>query len=157
MKKGIKTAIGFLLGLLGFSSCDPLGFLFPKMYGSPAAEYGMPYAEYKLKAEATDEDGIPVEGIRVVVSPEGQVDDWQNDTTYTGQDGKAEIEMLKYTWPSQENMKVLFDDVDGEKNGTFDSVALDKNNLEIEQTVQGSGNWDEGKFIITAKAKLPKK
>lgn len=158
MKRWTKSIIGFILGLLGFSSCDPLGFLFPKMYGPAAAEYGAPHATYRFKAEATDQEGNPLEGIRVAVVPQGQVDDWQNDTLYTGKDGKAELDMLKYSWPSQDNMKVVFDDVDGaDGGGSFDSVTLDKNSLDIEKTAEGSGNWDQGDFTITAKAQLPKK
>lgn len=64
MKHWVNNFFGLLLGLLGFSSC------FPKMYGTPdfRAEYGVPHATYKLNAEATDEEGNPVEGIRVVVA-----------------------------------------------------------------------------------------
>lgn len=153
MKHWVNNFFGLLLGLLGFSSC------FPKMYGPPdfREEYGVPHATYKLNAEATDEEGNPVEGIRVVVAPNGEESDWKNDTLYTDKAGKAELQRLKYTWPSTDQMKVVFDDVDGAEHGSFESTTLYKYGLDIQKTGEGSGNWDQGSFTITAKAKLKKK
>ena len=148
MKHWIHHLFSAILGMLGFSSC---AFL------PQREEYGTPYATFKLNAEATDEEGNPVEGIRVVTAPNGSERKWDNDTLYTDKTGKASLDRLKYSWPDTDKMTVVFDDVDGEEHDSFSSVSLDKNGLEIQKTAEGGGTWDKGSYTITAKAKLTKK
>ena len=92
MKQKINKAwtwmLGGLMGLLGFSSCDP--------FGAIRYEYGAPYADYKVVGEVKDEAGKPVEGIRVVFAPWGRDSEsapWVNDTLYTDRAGKVAGEL----------------------------------------------------------------
>lgn len=158
MKDWSKSLIGLILGLLGFSSCDWL--MPPCMYGSPElpAEYGTPHATFKFQAEATDTDDKPVPGIRVVVAPQGlSGDKYTNDTLYTDALGKAAKDRLTYDWPDYDHMTVVFEDVDGEENGLFETQTLDASQLEINQIKQGESFWDSGEYLISAKARLATK
>lgn len=155
MKVWVKSLIGSLLALLGFQSCDPL--LGAKMYGPKVVEYGCPEAHFMFIGEASDEAGKPIPGIRIAVLPNGDNDEIADrDTLYTGENGKVESP-LTYTWPDTERIVVKFEDVDGEANGSFESKQLSGKDLSIEQTGEGSGNWYQGEYTITAKAVLKKK
>ena len=155
MKVWVKSLIGSLLALLGFQACDPATiFNGPDMYGPGPVEYGCPTAVFKFKGEATDEQGKPVPGIRIAVFPRGEEDEYSlRDTLFTGKDGKVDT-VLTYSWPDTEGIVVKFEDVDGAENGLFKDKELKGEELKIEQTGEGSGNWYEGEFTITAKAVL---
>ena len=158
MKVWVKSLIGSLLALLGFQSCDPATiFNGPDMYGPMVVEYGCPSAVFKFVGEATDEAGKPIPGIRIAVLPNGENDKIADcDTLYTDNNGKAEG-VLAYTWPDSERIVVKFEDVDGEANGSFKEAKLSGNSIKVEQTAEGSGNWYQGEYTITAKAVLQKK
>ena len=159
MKVWVKSLIGSLLALLGFQACDPSTiFESPDMYGPKlAVEYGCPEAHFMFIGEASDEAGKPIPGIRIAVLPNGDNDEIADrDTLYTGENGKVEGS-LTYTWPDTERIVVKFEDVDGEANGSFESKKLSGKDLSIEQTGEGSGNWYQGEYTITAKAVLKKK
>lgn len=153
-----------ILALLGFPACNPSTiFNEPDMYGpapvpDDAAEYGVPMAVFKFAGEATDPDGAPVPGIRIVVAPDGLDSeyDWNKDTLYTDNGGKA-AKVLDYDWPETSRMEVKFEDVDGEENGSFQDQVVSGDGLTIEKTGQGDGRWYDGEFQITAKAVLQKK
>ena len=105
-------------------------------------EYGTPYATFKFQAEATDTGDKPVPGIRVVVAPEGlKGGGYYNDTLYTDALGKAAKDRLKYCLTHYDRMTVVFEDVDGEENGSYKTETLDASQLEINQTRQGEG-WE---------------
>lgn len=77
MKHVFNCLCGFMLGLLGFSSCIPDRDL----YGSPPATYKQSAEatdEDGQATEATDEDGNPAEGHCGAVDPEGRDADGQN-------------------------------------------------------------------------------
>lgn len=158
MKVWVKSLIGSLLALLGFQSCDPSTiFDGPNMYGPGPAEYGCPTAVFKFKGEASDELGNPIPGIRIAVLPRGEEYEYaERDTLFTGTDGKVDT-VLTYNWPDSESIVVKFEDVDGDENGSFKAKELKGDALMIEKTGEGSGNWYEGEFTITAKAILEKK
>lgn len=154
MKQKINKAwtwmLGGLLGLLGFSSCDPFGVM--------RCEYGMPYSDYKVIGEVKDEAGKPVEGIRVVFAPWGRDSEsapWVNDTLYTDRAGKVAGE-LKVDGIG-DNMEVEFADVDGPENGSFEPLLLKRSDLKITQTKEGDKSWYQGEYTIEAKARLKKK
>ena len=145
MKNKIIPLITALLALMGFRSCLAVNM------------YGCPHATFQFQGEATDEDGKPVPGIRVVVSPYGQESDGiQNDTLYTDTQGLAQGTM-RYDWPGlPEAMDVVFEDVDGDQNGAFQKAVLKKDQLDMEQTSPGDKSWYEGEYTISAKARLQK-
>lgn len=157
MKVWVKSLIGSLLALLGFQSCDPFGiYNIADMYGPESVEYGCPTAVFKFKGEAADDQGNPVPGIRVVVFPNGEKDEYSwRDTLYTGTDGKVDT-VLTYSWPGAEGTLVKFEDVDGPENGSFIAKELTGEAVKIEKTGDGDGNWYQGEFTITAKAVLKK-
>lgn len=159
MKKFTYGIIGAILSMLGFTSCDPLLVFEQKdMYGPGPIrpEYGCPSAVFKFSGDAVNEEGEPIPGIRVVVSPR-EDNEWETDTLYTNASGHAELGQLKYTWPDTDVIQVVFQDVDGKDNGSYEDKTLKKDDLEIEQTGEGSGAWYEGEFTIRAKAVMQKK
>lgn len=166
MNSWTKSLIGFLMGLLGFQSCDPFA-LFSKMYApepapyeEPVDEYGCPYATFKFEGEATDPDGNPIPGVRVVVAPGGleNGDHWYNDTLYTDAQGKAAKELSKLDlWIDRSAMEVKFTDVDGDENGAFQEKVLSGEDIQTVQTEEGDDRWYDGAYLITAKATLEPK
>lgn len=147
--------LGGLLGLLGFSACDPFGVI--------RYEYGAPYADYKVVGEVKDEAGKPVEGIRVVVAPWGRDSEsapWVNDTLYTDRAGKVAGKLMVEGIRDngiRDNMEVEFADVDGPENGSFEPLLLKRSDLKITQTKKGDKSWYQGEYTIEAKARLKKK
>ena len=167
MKVWVKSLIGTILTLLGFHSCDPSTVIEePEMYGpgpdkweDMTAEYGSPYVVYKINGEATDQEGNPIEGIRMIVKPNGSDSSiWETDTLYTGADGKVAKTIRNYDSLKPDKMLVSVDDVDGEEHGSFESKTLDTDALSIERTGESVSSWDwGGEYTITAKAVLEKK
>lgn len=152
-----KLLYGFLMTILGFSGCDH--------FENTMAEYGQPYAEFKLVGEVKSEEGKPIKGIRVIVRPfvehtSQEVLDWHRDTLYTDADGKFSKESLKHTWPNEmKGSTIIFEDIDGPENGgEFVSKTLNDKEFTVEQVKKGSGIWYDGDFLVTANATLsPKK
>ena len=161
MKTWTKSLIGSLLTLLGFHSCNPFAIIDqPDMYGPapidyPVCEYGVPSANYVFQGEAVNEENAPVQGIRIVVAPNGLENNYENDTLYTDAQGKASRQ-LTYNWPGTDALQVKFEDVDGPENGSYQELVLKNSELDIQKTADGSGNWYEGEFTIQAKAVLKK-
>ena len=150
MKVWVKSLIGTILALLGFHSCDSHIF-------DTRAEYGCPTAHFQFNGEVSDESGNPIPGIRIVVHPRGEQEEYaERDTLYTDKNGKAE-QALRYTWPDTEGIEVKFEDIDGEENGSFKEKKLSGDAVSVKQTEKGEGHWYEGAFTITAKAVLEKK
>ena len=150
MKKDWKYLLGSLLSLLGFGGCIvPI----PVMYGTPTADI-------KFLGDVKNQDGEPIEGIRVVMKPLGENLDehgYQSDTLYTDANGHFELEKLKFeTGALGSNAVVLFDDVDGEAHRTYASRKLKKSDLVIEQTRERKG-WDHGAFTVRADVTLDKR
>ena len=152
-----KLLYGFLMTILGFSGCEGIF--------ETRAEYGQPYAEFKLVGEVKSEEGKPIKGIRVIVKPyiaytEQQYLDWNRDTLFTDAEGKFSKEKLKHTWPNEmKGSTIIFEDIDGPENGgEFVSKTLNDKEFTVEQVKKGSGNWYDGDFLVTANATLsPKK
>ena len=139
-----------VLTLLGFQACDILG---------GRVEYGCPNVDYTIKGTVCDESGRPVEGIRVVVHrafppKDGVILDnmiFAKDTLYTDSEGKAGYSRNDF---SSGIATVYLDDVDGEKNGEFESMTI--SDINAKQTKKGSGWYDgayEASFDATLKAK----
>ena len=138
-----------VLTLLGFASCEEL-----------MCEYGTPNMDYKISGTVTDKAGTPVEGIRVVI-PNVDYDYDRNcmvsDTLFTDSKGHYVSPQHNDIDPAREGM--LFDDVDGEKNGSFLSQTLtpdDVWNAPRKQVKKGDGHWYEGGFEYTVDVTLKK-
>lgn len=149
MKIRWQYALGGLLALLGFSGCGKIGW--------GMTEYGQPHANYKVLGEVKDPDGKPIEGIRVVVAPGPDHPSWYNDTLYTDAKGQFQKEQIRFSWPDEfKDGTVQFEDVDGDKNGSFKTKELKASDLSIKQDKKGDGRWYGGDFTITANATLEK-
>ena len=151
-----KTLYGFLMTVLGFSSCDSINDII-----EPRMEYGQPYAEFKIVGEVKSQSGKPLKGIRVTVNPRNSDEHgrYYSDTLFTDSDGKYSKARLKHTWPDElKDAVITFEDIDGTENGgEFESVILKKGNFTVERVKKGSGNWDSGGYLVTADATMTEK
>ena len=151
-----KLFIAPILSLLGFQSCNIID-IDTILDKEQALEYGCPHVEYTIKGTVTDEQGNPVEGIRVAIHRNydpSALASYNNpvfakDTVYTDKNGQA-----GYT---RDGMvagiaTVYLEDV---KDGLFGSEVI--RDIKAEQTRSGDGKWDKGAYEATFSATLKKK
>ena len=145
--KGLNRLLGGLLALLGFCGCFAVAC---------RKEYGCPNANFKLTGDVKDAKGKGIEGIRVVFRPDANEENtWENDTLYSDANGHFEKERLKHDWPDEaRNASVKFEDVDGSANGSYKTRILTSDELNVEQSKKGDGNWYSGTYTIHANAVL---
>lgn len=133
--KRYNSLIGFLLAALGFGSISLTGCDSP-VDPDPVAEYGVPYAIFKVKGKVTSETvGIP--NIKVKMGS----DSFFFDSTYT--DANGEYEISQGTFPSDQAFDMSFEDIDGAQNGSFQALDTIVEFVDPQFT-GGSGNWDSG-------------
>jgi putative lipoprotein (rSAM/lipoprotein system) len=133
--KRYNSLIGFLLAALGFGSISLTGCDSP-VDPDPVAEYGVPYAIFKVKGKVTSEaEGIP--NIKVKMGS----DSFFFDSTYT--DANGEYEISQGTFPSDQAFDMSFEDIDGAQNGSFQALDTIVEFVDPQFT-GGSGNWDSG-------------
>lgn len=141
--KRFNTLISFLLSILGFgaafslSSCE---------YGTPAVEYGTPFATFKVKGSVKSElssNAIP--NIRVVMG---------NDTTFSDESGNYQISNTDF--PDDQTFLLEFKDIDGKTNGEYQ--ALDTIVEFIDPKFSGgTGDWNSGETEKEVNVKLKEK
>lgn len=138
--KKYNALISFLLSILGFgaacslSSCE---------YGTPAVEYGTPYATFKVKGGVKSEvtsNSIP--NIRVVMG---------YDTTYTDESGNYQVENTDF--PDDQTFLVEFKDIDGVTNGKYQPLDTIVEFIDPEFS-GGTGSWDSGETEKEVNVKL---
>ena len=125
--------LAVLLTWLGFS-CDII---------HPADEYGTPSATFKAKGiVVSQENDVPIEGIRVVLKTDSDAAKYGIDTVYTDSKGAFNLKSQKHEF-DYNKLYVELTDVDGEKNCSFTDkdVIADYSN---EKFKGGSGNWYRG-------------
>jgi len=133
--KHSNAFIGYLLAALGFGSISLTGCDSP-VDPDPVAEYGVPYAIFKVKGKVTSEaEGIP--NIKVKMGS----DSFYFDSTYT--DANGEYEISQGTFPSDQAFDMSFEDIDGAQNGSFQALDTIVEFVDPQFT-GGSGNWDSG-------------
>ena len=148
--KGTNWALAGLLGLLGFSNC---------VIVDTRVEYGSPSVDYKVKGlVANKADGKPIEGIQVSLrypKPDDTFPVLNSDSVITNAKGEFEIIGNYYNCmeSSYKIMPVYVDDIDGEKNGLFQSDTLQVNFQNAEQTKKSNG-WYDGEFTVTVNIEL---
>ena len=92
-----------------------------------------------------------------MVTPGPEHSEHLRDTLYSDAKGQFQKDRLRYSWPDElKNGTIIFEDVDGDKNGSFKTKELKKSDFEVKQTKKGEGIWYGGDFTITAKTKLEK-
>lgn len=145
--KAGRAVLGFILALLGFSGCEYIG----------RCEYGCPHADYKLQGTVTDaRTKQPVKNIRVVFCSGGLDAEYSyKDTLYTDESGKIERDYPSMTI-DHTRLQVLLEDIDGDENGSYETLLLEKENLPVKQVKKGDKHWYQGAFTITADAELNK-
>ena len=152
MKSLFGRFLCFVLSLFGFSSC-----FFSAMYGTP-------HVDFKASGTVKDEEGKPLEGIRVAVQQHRHFDnspgviydtnDWyENDTLYTDSAGKYLLERSPFNGPNE--VKIVFEDIDGPDNGgEFEPTEASP---AVVQTKKGDNNWYGGAYEVSADVTLRKK
>jgi putative lipoprotein (rSAM/lipoprotein system) len=123
--------ITILLTVLGFgTACNLTGC----EYGTPAFEYGTPYATFIVKGDVKSaQNSTAIPKIRVVMN---------HDTAFTNVSGNYQLENIDF--PEEQSFLVEFKDVDGSNNGDFqplDTIVKFIN----PKFAGGSGSWDAGK------------
>ena len=160
MKNGIshiwRQLAAVMLGLLGFSSCERIGW--------GVCMYGEPHADFKAQGTVSNENGKPIEGIRVAIQQHrhygntpgviyDQNDWYENDTLFT--DYKGAYELVRSVFESPDDVKIVFEDIDGEENGgEFTSAEATP---EVNRTKKGDNSWYGGSFEVHADVRLKKK
>lgn len=160
MKRIWKYLVTAALSLLGFASCEEIR----NGFGFGLCMYGEPHADFKTLGTVTDEDGKPIEGIRVAVTKHDHYEnndnviydqnDWYyHDTLYT--DSKGEYLLQQSVFRAPQEVTVVFEDIDGEENGgEFESAEATP---ELKKVKEGDGNWYIGMFEAQADVTLKKK
>jgi putative lipoprotein (rSAM/lipoprotein system) len=148
MKKrlvSVKTLLSGALVLLGFSACSK-----DEVDETPVA-YGSPSVDYRVIGEVSDEEGNPLEGIRVIVEKYPSM----ADTVYTDAKGAFQTENINSVGFYIHD--VAFDDVDGEAGGgEFESVKVPIEDFERKKIKEGEG-WYNGEYELSTKVQMKKK
>ena len=142
-----EVVAGAILSLLGFTGCESILDIV-----EPRAEYGMPHANYQIVGTVTEEEtGNPVEGIKVTF----KVLDSPRATFITDKNGKIDESLIE--WPEGENLKFIFEDIDGPENGgQFQKDSLERKDFQVEFKEDKLSGWHRGDYNISFEAKLKK-
>ena len=146
-----NSIIMWLLTLLGFGSCSGIRHI---MDDPSAPEYGVPTADFRIMGTVSDQDGNPVKGARVAISPLGD-SEWARDTVYTDAKGEyaKDLEGLELFREILPDLQAKIEDIDGQDNGGyFLTKELTREDFEVEQTKDASGNWYQGGFTLKNKS-----
>ena len=163
MKNGIKSIwkqlAAAVLGLLGFASCDKM-----EDFGGYLVMYGQPHADFKAQGTVKDQDGKPIKGIRVAIerhnyhpNTAGVIYDknhwYEHDTLYTDDKGVYQLNLSVFEGP--DDVKVVFEDIDGKENGgEFSSATVTP---KVSHVKKGDNLWYGGSYEVGADAVLKKK
>jgi len=151
--KGANWALAGLISLLGFSGCKK----------NVLEEYGVLNADYTVKGSVVNKaDGQPIEGIRVgyitafePITMDSVISAQYNPKVSVATDAKGEFEITKNTYPifSDQTISVYVEDIDGEKNGLFQSDTLQVSFSDAQQTKRSNKGYD-GEFTVTVNVEL---
>ncbi|MCF8308501.1 MAG: radical SAM-associated putative lipoprotein [Bacteroidales bacterium] len=123
-----NLVLGALLSALGFlSSCQEITGPEPK------AEYGVPYATFKVNGKIqSSQTNEPIPNIRVIM---------RYDTTYSNAQGRYETEAQAF--PESQEFSIRFRDVDSTQHGSY--ATKDTTVKFTNPDFSGSsGNWNGG-------------
>lgn len=146
LMKVMNGIAALLLVILGLSSCDT---------NHDAGEVGTPSAVYKVKGTITDQDGKPINGIKVVVSVP-DIEDDNSLTSTTDEDGNYSCKQFT-SYSSVSSMKLKLTDVDGQTNGgEFNNDSIMPAELKYKY-IPKSSSVDKIIVEVTADKTLTKK
>lgn len=135
LSKIMQIIISAIISLLGFST------------SSCYVMYGSPTADYQAEGYVTDEDGKPIEGIRIQVTLEDDyTDDNEGFIVYSDSEGRFSTTKYK-DWRIQ---SLTATDIDGEKNGgEFENTTIDlrKMQLDLNPSNKKKDDWYLGVYI----------
>ena len=146
---------GAILSLLGFTSCDKEDF--GENYRERRVEYGMPHATFKVIGDVKAADnGKPIDGIVVKFSREGDGSrTWETAEFKSDKDGK--VDGAAQAWPSDKDIMLTFEDIDGEENGgLFAPDTLRAKDLQIKFVENPEKGWNKGVYTVSFEARLKK-
>ena len=140
----ILTAI---ISLLGFSGCSKEEEML--------CMYGTPTADYKAEGVVTDEDGNPIEGIKVRVELQSYINNSpEKKAVYSGDDGQ-------FITPKYFNLEILSltaTDIDGDKNGgEFEEKVINLQDMTPLLDKTDADGWYRGVYNYKVDFKLTKK
>ena len=157
--RGANWALAGLIGLLGFTNCENKENL---------VEYGTPNADYTVKGKVVNKStGKAIEGIRVAYNPEVYVGTMYGvppapykPKNYVITNAKGEYKLTEKLSISEIQyignfplLPVYVEDIDGEKNGLFQSETLQVDFKSAEKTGKPKG-WYDGEFTVTLNVEL---
>lgn len=135
----LNVLLTFVLGLLGFQSCDVA-----KKYGpGPEVEYGAPYAEYDVSGTITDEEEKPLKNMQIKLKENGVP---IAPETYSGEDGKYALREEGFP---MNRVDVVVSDTAGVYESDSVNVAVSFEG--------GTDGWNAGKATIQHDFQLKKK
>ena len=141
-----------IMGMLGFSGCEKIG----------TKEYGTPHADYTVKGAVFNKTtGKPIEGIRVGYGCEScPVPEYGvRPTPYVLKshvltNAKGEFKLTDSFFPEKnQTLPVSVEDVDGEKNGLFQSEYLQVDFSKAEHSGKQK-SWYKGEYTVTVNVEL---
>lgn len=117
-KMRMQRLLSGILVLLGFSACTEQDEPELYMYGTIPVHY--------IRSRVTGMNEKPVEGIRAILEYKGIDGKLVRDTAYTDAEGITRQELGGGMDKLEEaRARLVFDDVDGEKNGMYESDTVD--------------------------------
>jgi len=149
--KKMNWGLAGIIGMLGFGGCEKIIF-------SGAKEYASPHADYTVKGTVVNKaNGKPIQGIRVgyscgncVMAEYGVIPTPYQPKTkaHVLTDAKGEFKLTDSFFP-EKNLKlpVHVEDIDGEKNGSFQPEYLQVDFSNAVHSGQSKG-WDEGEYTV---------
>ena len=158
--KGTNWALAGLIGLLGFTNCEKK---------EPSVEYGTPNADYTVKGKVVNKaTGKAIEGIRIsYYDPEaiaypmyGTIPAPYKPKNYVITNAKGEYKLTEKLSISEIQfignfplLPVYVEDIDGEKNGLFQSETIQVDFKSAEKTGKPKG-WYDGEYTVTLNVEL---
>lgn len=94
-----------------------------------------PYAEHSIKGVAQNQEGTAIPAIQIIVKSDHS--GWKNDTIKTDDKGEY-IKKYKLTGNIDVNYNIIFRDIDGDKNGSFQTDSV-KVTFKKEDLKEGNG------------------
>ena len=153
--KKMNWGLAGIIGMLGFSSCE-------RGEKEVVCEYGTPHADYTVKGSVVNKaTGKPIEGIRVgygcnscPVPEYGVIPTPYIPKSHVLTNSKGEFKLTDSFFPVKDlTLPVSVEDVDGEKNGSFQSEILQVDFSKAEHSGKPK-SWYEGEYTVTVNVEL---
>jgi putative lipoprotein (rSAM/lipoprotein system) len=152
--KRMNWGLAGIIGMLGFGGCEKIG--------GNAKEYGTPHADYTVKGKVVNKaTGKPIEGIRVgygcnscPVSEYGLIPTPFTPKSHVLTNVKGEYKLTDSFFPENNLiLPVYVEDIDGEKNGSFQSEILQVDFSKAERTGKPN-SWYSGEYTVNVNVEL---